>query len=73
VSTATTPRRKPVSRVDRHHVVDLPDVGCAWSRTCRDCWLTECWYVMAPDQRQQLKDALAVIRPFVRQADRALA
>jgi len=71
MSTTTRPR-KPVSRVDRHHVIDLPDVGCAWSRTCRDCWLAECWSVMAPDQRQQLRDALAMIRPFVRAPDRAL-
>jgi hypothetical protein len=50
----------------------LPDTGCAWSRTCRDCWLAECWYVMAPEERQQLRDALHMIRPFVRAPDRAL-
>jgi hypothetical protein len=50
----------------------LPDTGCRLAPRCRDCWLAECWYVMAHDQRQQLKDALAAIRPFVRAPDRAL-
>jgi hypothetical protein len=73
MSTATAHRRKPVSRTDKRHVIDLPDTGYRFAPRCRDCWLAECWYVMTPARRKDFTTAMDAIRPFVRAPDRALA
>ena len=72
--TRPKPRRpaKPVSRVDGAGLPMLEDRGCHLAPTCAGCWLAECRYLMTPETRQQLREALAAIRPFVRQADTAI-
>ena len=69
-ATKTRPKRppKPVSRVGAGLPI-LEDNGCHLAPTCAGCWLVECWYVMTPETRRQLREALAMITPFVRQAD----
>ena len=69
-ATKTRPKRppKPVSRVGAGLPI-LEDNGCHLAPTCAGCWLVECWYVMTPETRRQLREALAMIKPFVRQAD----
>ena len=63
---------KPVSRVDGAGLPMLEDRGCHLAPRCAGCWLIECWYVMTPETRRQLREALAAIKPFVRRADHAL-
>ena len=62
-ATLTTRRRRPETF--------LPDTGCRFAPRCRDCWIVRSYYTMAPDERQAFTTALAMIRPFVRQPDRA--
>ena len=50
----------------------LEDRGCHLALTCAGCWLAECWYTMTSETQRQLREALAMIKPFVRQADTAI-
>ena len=63
---------KPITRVSAAGMPMLEDNGCHLSPTCAGCWLAECWYTMTPATRRQLREVLAAIKPFVRQADRAI-
>jgi hypothetical protein len=72
MSTPTTHRRKLVSRVDKRHVIDLPDTGCRFAPSCLACPWARCYYTLSDEDRRQFTAALAAIRPFVRAPDRAL-